>query len=563
MLRRLVLFFVILIYCMQVAGACRALRPKATAGKPYEKFYYLSEDNSEAKKVSSAGNATIVSSKEELRLSSGTHAAFNKIQSEELKIARIAENLHEIYQYYYYYFNYDTPSATEKARMERVWKRLNRSFRPYTKNSTLWIHFTSRLFYYLSRYHDFTKERDRIIIFRSAFQEGYIRRLKKLDPDASTHFADLPNFYKRAKDVTSKNFIYYLTCLVAVMPRPSRHKCESAEGMAYSSSVRMEAYAPGVEEMEAYAPGVEEPEIEEEATHDLFLVPLEAEEEKSSRRLLSRKRFTALYSAIYESGFTLLSSRRRSGKDIVILQGYEDVFPQNFYGNPSKFIEESENIERPDAFTDLPAAIKNIFSRPYDLSRIKRLELKDRQGMRVVVISKRIEPLRTRYPEEEIDLAKEAYDVLESRAHSNDDDKTEFGVQEFIGIVFSNGNFYLLSLEIPGKSIYQRNLEEQTAGYITMHINRSDLNLSPTQKLQNLLNGTIVDVASRNIIAEDRAQAKSTRYVLIDFETHPSLEEISEIIRRKIRNNIVKSSSTGTYIMVNESKSTKAMMSAA
>ena len=75
-----------------------------------------------------------------------------------------------------------------------------------------------------------------------------------------------------------------------------------------------------------------------------------------------------------------------------------------------------------------------------DQGKVRKFRLPNGQE----VYAKRIDPLRARYPEEEIMISLEVDKSLKKIS-------PYFGVQEFIGIVYDQGAFYLLSLAIAGE----------------------------------------------------------------------------------------------------------------
>ena len=87
------------------------------------------------------------------------------------------------------------------------------------------------------------------------------------------------------------------------------------------------------------------------------------------------------------------------------------------------------------------------------MGKVRKFRLPDGRE----VYAKRVNPLRARYPEEEIMISLEVDKSLKKIS-------PYFGVQEFIGIVYDHGAFYLLSLAITGER-YSPDKEEANDPY--------------------------------------------------------------------------------------------------
>lgn len=106
--------------------------------------------------------------------------------------------------------------------------------------------------------------------------------------------------------------------------------------------------------------------------------------------------------------------------------------PKEFLQEPAEFIERQTNV-RTDQDSEQARVFSHLNRHGFDGERLKRFML---CGM--AVVSKRIEPLRVRNIAEEITKARRFADVIDSERIG--------GVEttEFLGIVYSRGNFYLL-----------------------------------------------------------------------------------------------------------------------
>jgi hypothetical protein len=169
--------------------------------------------------------------------------------------------------------------------------------------------------------------------------------------------------------------------------------------------------------------------------------------------------------------------------------------------DPITYLENCQIIER-KCLPDTQIALVSI---PYDISRVRTFKLSDGRE----IVSKRIDPLQIRYPEEELDEARRVKNNIDNISC----DWVEFGVQRFIGLIFDRGNFYLLSLKEKGidanelidKSILTKDLDEKVKLGIEF--------------LEHRLTEHHIDIKPRNIIVSKDSATQKYRFVVIDFET--------------------------------------------
>ncbi|MSR78028.1 MAG: hypothetical protein EXS63_07385 [Candidatus Omnitrophica bacterium] len=129
-----------------------------------------------------------------------------------------------------------------------------------------------------------------------------------------------------------------------------------------------------------------------------------------------------------------------------------------------------------------------------------------------MIYSKRINPLRVRYPEEEIEMAErvdQALQAVDSRFHA----------QKFIGIIYDSGSFYLISLGVPvvADDPGQDEVAVQKIEGVLTKLNIADAD-GPLRRKEILLS-----------IAPDG----SRHYTVVDFETFPYTSKRSEVRDQK------------------------------
>ena len=129
-----------------------------------------------------------------------------------------------------------------------------------------------------------------------------------------------------------------------------------------------------------------------------------------------------------------------------------------------------------------------------DQGKVRKFRLPNGQE----VYAKRIDPLRARYPEEEIAISREAAQSLKKIS-------PYFDTQEFIGIVYDQGAFYLLSLAITG----ERNLSEKKE-------EPDDLYRFKTEVRDILISLGLEDIEHFFIYKDGKVWC-----IFLDFETHP------------------------------------------
>jgi len=111
------------------------------------------------------------------------------------------------------------------------------------------------------------------------------------------------------------------------------------------------------------------------------------------------------------------------------------LMPPEFFENPTEWIEQQKNIERKYKHYTLPTGetIEELWREPYDVSKVKELNLVLPNGKKLDIVSKRIEPEET----EEISLAVKA---------------GEAGIPtpKVLGEIADKGNLYALFEKIEG-----------------------------------------------------------------------------------------------------------------
>jgi len=171
--------------------------------------------------------------------------------------------------------------------------------------------------------------------------------------------------------------------------------------------------------------------------------------------------------------------------------------------DPVTYLENCQIIER-KCLPDTQIALVSI---PYDISRVRTFKLTDGRE----IVSKRIDPLKIKYPEEELDEAHRIKNSIDNISC----DWAEFSAQRFIGLIFDRGNFYLLSLKEKGMDAYELYktsiLTKDFAKEVSLGI----------EFLEHKLTGHHIDLRLRNIIVSKDPAAQKYRFVIIDFETQP------------------------------------------
>ncbi len=124
-----------------------------------------------------------------------------------------------------------------------------------------------------------------------------------------------------------------------------------------------------------------------------------------------------------------------------IREYYYDFLPSEFKRIPTIYIKQQKNIERG---IDINQTIYSLIGFPYDLSKVKEFTVVNPKGEKITVVSKRVDPLKVRYPEEEIKEAWKLSKLMEESKY------LRWSVPEFIGVTYSMGNFYLLMLKEEG-----------------------------------------------------------------------------------------------------------------
>ncbi len=175
---------------------------------------------------------------------------------------------------------------------------------------------------------------------------------------------------------------------------------------------------------------------------------------------------------------------------------------EKFTQAPSAFLESLDNIPRSGVPPKILLADLSENTR-YDRTRVKTWPLPDKSRL----VSKRIHPLKTFYPEEEWVLAERLRPLVQSLSH----DELVFDVQQFVGIVSDQENFYLLSHQEDGFDA-EFILEKRDKNYDLEKVRKG------VRRLQMRVGGFHADLKKRNIVVtvlpDDRY-----KFTLIDFET--------------------------------------------
>lgn len=166
---------------------------------------------------------------------------------------------------------------------------------------------------------------------------------------------------------------------------------------------------------------------------------------------------------------------------------YRSYFPEDFFRSPGPFIEKQSNINR-GAFFDAVSCHGDNWQ--YDVTKVKEYK---------GIVIKRIDPLAVDHPAEEIKTAEKIRRKLEASGRTN------FKVQEFIGLVYDRDNFYLLSKKEEGAVDLSETgcTEEMEASF---------------RWLKEYLGKDLKDVEKRNVLVRQKDDG-TTKYILIDFES--------------------------------------------
>ncbi len=135
---------------------------------------------------------------------------------------------------------------------------------------------------------------------------------------------------------------------------------------------------------------------------------------------------------------------KRIPSRVSVLKNYKILLPEEFYDHPGSYIERQETVGEslplePAKSISYSEPSTDIYLPNESHEKIHKFRLKDGRE----VIAKRINPLRVRYPEEEIEISRNLDKALQEKDE-------RFHAQKFIGLVYDKGAFYLLSLMIPG-----------------------------------------------------------------------------------------------------------------
>jgi len=194
-------------------------------------------------------------------------------------------------------------------------------------------------------------------------------------------------------------------------------------------------------------------------------------------------------------------ARRDRGPPPVVrlLPEYRGRWESAFQRSPTKFLAQQEEI-MPDVIAHAfgnrpPDSNQNVIDWGYRFGKVRTFTIKRPGHPPVRVVSKQVDPLGVRSPEQEIDMAARLAQRLES------DPTLLCDVQRFIGMAYDQGNFYLLSLfedspEMPPDS-----------GWL-----KEDL-----KRISSVVGDLLSDVATRNILMKDDVN-HIPHFVLIDFE---------------------------------------------
>jgi len=128
------------------------------------------------------------------------------------------------------------------------------------------------------------------------------------------------------------------------------------------------------------------------------------------------------------------ANRESSPQQLLLDPELGEAFPEEFYNNPTAWIESQKDIERGYKYSMLPSGenIEELWEEPYDVSKVKEFAVARPGKENINVVSKRIEPRQL----EEVALAKRAYE-------------SGIPTPRVLGEVINRGNVYALFESIP------------------------------------------------------------------------------------------------------------------
>jgi len=214
------------------------------------------------------------------------------------------------------------------------------------------------------------------------------------------------------------------------------------------------------------------------------------EKERLAEAMLDMRRL------FYETG-PLFYRRVQSLPPLVIFRR-ENKFdlPKPFLENPSRFIEEQENVQEENEFA-LAGEFIYLNTNPSDITRIKKFTLGG-----VPVISKRIEPLRVYSIEDEIREARKIGRLLKAEGISN------VRTAEYLGLVYDSGNYYILMRDEKAPSLFEKLNAEGREVFA---------------RVEGVLKNKHGDLEPRNALWNGK------ELVLIDFEKHTAIVDLKNI----------------------------------
>lgn len=213
-------------------------------------------------------------------------------------------------------------------------------------------------------------------------------------------------------------------------------------------------------------------------------------------------------------------------KDVRIQRNFLAKLPMAFSKNPTRFIESLDCMGRDETkpifggyggqiglslgmhfgYGGQKKSKRFLGSEPYDFTRVRRYRN---------MVFKRVDLKKVAYGTEELDQAKEVGRIIE---RMND---PRIKAQNFVGVVYDQGNVYLVSEFIEGQ-----NLNDWILEYGTEQVSLADAEaVVVSRKLQDLLRGRHIDLENRNIIVDldsgrsFRSPDSMRRMTVIDFET--------------------------------------------
>lgn len=131
-------------------------------------------------------------------------------------------------------------------------------------------------------------------------------------------------------------------------------------------------------------------------------------------------------------------------KKVVLHHKLEQGFPPEFYENPTRWIEEQENIAR-EEIAHKGEEIADLRKRSYDISRVKEFSVTSSEGKNVTIVCKR----NNRCGREEAERSIQAY-------------KAGIPTPRLIGLVEHWGNTYLMFEKVEGRSLLQLRFLERS-----------------------------------------------------------------------------------------------------